>query len=66
MNDDAEGWSAAERPKIHNYEPNKSWTYLDRGQLPSGRSLVPLSTSERGTASLKRVCVSRDAPRCTA
>eukprot|EP00965_Chrysotila_dentata_P053360 1770605-Pleurochrysis_carterae.AAC.1 len=37
--DDHVGWSAAERAEIANHMSNRSWTYIDRSDVPPGRSL---------------------------
>ena len=37
---DKPGWRAAERDEWSSHEKNKSWTNIDRSQLPAGRRLV--------------------------
>eukprot|EP00965_Chrysotila_dentata_P171295 5652998-Pleurochrysis_carterae.AAC.1 len=42
MADDRAGWSAAEQAEIANHTSNRSWTYIDRSDVPAGRSIVRL------------------------
>eukprot|EP00965_Chrysotila_dentata_P028470 945756-Pleurochrysis_carterae.AAC.1 len=42
MAEDHVGWSAAERTEIANHAANRSWVYVDRSEVPAGRSLVRL------------------------
>eukprot|EP00965_Chrysotila_dentata_P057209 1898040-Pleurochrysis_carterae.AAC.4 len=54
------GWSAAERAKIANHVSNHSWTYVDRSDVPPGRSLVRLiwvHKRKRSGALKARFCV---------
>eukprot|EP00965_Chrysotila_dentata_P159411 5266371-Pleurochrysis_carterae.AAC.1 len=36
MAEDHVGWSAAERAEIANHHANRSWTYVDRSDVPPG------------------------------
>eukprot|EP00965_Chrysotila_dentata_P075984 2511214-Pleurochrysis_carterae.AAC.1 len=42
MAEDRVGWGSAERAEIANHQNNKSWTTIDRSEVPAGRSLVRL------------------------
>eukprot|EP00965_Chrysotila_dentata_P002518 81550-Pleurochrysis_carterae.AAC.2 len=42
MADDHVGWGAAERAEIGNHISNRSWTYIDRSDVPANRSIVRL------------------------
>eukprot|EP00965_Chrysotila_dentata_P181258 5983302-Pleurochrysis_carterae.AAC.1 len=60
MADDHVGWSAAERAEIANHAANRSWVYVDRSEVPVGRSLVRLIwvyKRKRSGAMKARLCV---------
>eukprot|EP00965_Chrysotila_dentata_P102239 3375772-Pleurochrysis_carterae.AAC.1 len=60
MAEDHIGWSAAERAEIANHTSNQSWTYIDRSEVPAGRSLVRLIwvyKRKRSGALKARLCV---------
>eukprot|EP00965_Chrysotila_dentata_P068335 2259849-Pleurochrysis_carterae.AAC.1 len=60
MADDRAGWSAAERAEIANHQSNRSWTYIDRSDVPEGRSIVRLIwvyKRKRSGALKARLCV---------
>eukprot|EP00965_Chrysotila_dentata_P176158 5816353-Pleurochrysis_carterae.AAC.1 len=60
MADDHVGWSAAERAEIANHAANKSWTYIDRSDVPRERTLVRMIWvyKRKRSGSLKaRLCV---------
>eukprot|EP00965_Chrysotila_dentata_P042949 1426320-Pleurochrysis_carterae.AAC.1 len=60
MAEDHIGWSAAERAERVNHASNQSWTYIDRSEVPAGRSLVRLIwvyKRKRSGALKARLCV---------
>eukprot|EP00965_Chrysotila_dentata_P185543 6125594-Pleurochrysis_carterae.AAC.1 len=60
MAEDRVGWGQAERAWIANYAGNRSWTLIDRSQVPAGRSLVRLVwvyKRKRNGALKARLCV---------
>eukprot|EP00965_Chrysotila_dentata_P044404 1475984-Pleurochrysis_carterae.AAC.1 len=60
MADDHVGWSAAERAEIANHASNRSWTYIDRFEVPPDRSVVRLIwvyKRKRSGALKARLCV---------
>eukprot|EP00965_Chrysotila_dentata_P178016 5880610-Pleurochrysis_carterae.AAC.1 len=60
MADDRAGWTAAERAEIANHSSNRSWTYVDRSDVPANRAIVRLIWvyKRKRSGSLKaRLCV---------
>ena len=58
--DDSAGWTAAELKELSNHQSNRSWTEIDRCDVPSGRKLVKLVWvyKRKRDGSLKaRLCV---------
>eukprot|EP00965_Chrysotila_dentata_P162562 5367884-Pleurochrysis_carterae.AAC.1 len=69
MADDHIGWSAAERAEIANHASNCSWTYIDRSEVPPGRSevrLIWVYKRKRIVAPSRPDSAYRVAHRCTA
>eukprot|EP00965_Chrysotila_dentata_P124889 4128586-Pleurochrysis_carterae.AAC.1 len=60
MAEDRVGWGSAERAEIANHQKNKSWTTIDRSEVPAGRSLVRLIwvyKKKRNGTMKARLCV---------